>query len=160
MYADLLLKSYEGHLSRFSSHLPPQGPLVAPGMQPHIGQTALAIAAPMALNFPGPGRPIAPPFGPTPGGVGMPPPGTFQHLLASMSTHAAKSPPQVKERESSPEPTPKASRSDLSGEVSGSGSLLPPDGDRRSSSIAALRMKAREYEMKLQLGNKYNGIVY
>ena len=31
------------------------------------------------------------------------------------------------------------------------------ESDRKSSSIAALRMKAREYEMRLQMGQRFTG---
>ena len=158
VYADLLLKSYESHLSRFSSHsLPSQAPGLSPALQAAVGAPALALATPMGLNFPGAGRPMGTPIPQGQSNLGMPPPGTFQHLLATMSSHAAKTPPLLKDSDTPPAATASPTGSDVGRDVTGSS---PVEGDRRSSSIAALRMKAREYEMKLQLSNKYNGIVY
>lgn len=78
---------------------------------------------------------------PFPPAVGLyPSSSSFQTLLANISAaQRPKLPPQ--EFTSSPPLSPESSTSTTS----------PPDVDRRSSSIASLRLKAREHEMRLEL---------
>lgn len=78
----------------------------------------------------------------------MPPPGSFQHLLASMTNSA------IKVRDTGSE-TPVPCFPTLP--MSGPGLW---DVDRRSSSIAALRLKAREHEIKLGAVPRCNSVVY
>ncbi len=113
-------------------------------------------------------------------------PGSFQHLLALMSSNAAKN------AETNPKVSPtstneSASRAEVVGDEANSESsssheadcgaddrpspsLTPPGpapdpatgdigNDRRSSSIAALRLRAKEYEMKLMGHSLNNGMV-
>ncbi|XP_050411549.1 aristaless-related homeobox protein [Patella vulgata] len=129
-YSDLLLKTYESQLlSRYS--------LASP-----LSSFSPALYAPMSLGLSAAtsGLGIR---GLSPLTMPMPPPGTFQHLLASMTSSAAKA------RESY----------DLSPPLPGIPS--PPTGivetERRSSSIANLRLKAREHEMRLGMNGN---IVY
>lgn len=66
--------------------------------------------------------------------------------------------PQVPPPALSTSPGRSLSSSSVSPGVSSvSPSASPPSGDRRSSSIAALRMKAREHEMQLEIMRKTNG---
>ncbi len=175
-YTDLLLKSYENHLAqRFSTPtlngLPPG--FYPPGALPPVSGV--------------PGMPTLTPYGHI---AGFHPGGSFQNLLAAMGPALAAKAAVAKsmlltpspltvntEPPSSPNNQPKISAqptalltrapSGLTNGLSNSNGLntilqpgaeQPPD--RRSSSIAALRMKAREYEMKLQLGQNCKGIVY
>lgn len=152
-YNDLLLKSYETHLSgRY-----PLSPLTAlnPAFQQNspLGLAAAAAAGLGGLRpFPGLSAGI-PPL------PNIPPPGSFQHLLASMTMSAGK----VREP-SSPRPgTPPADDSRQASPPA-SGSRSPEsdsaDPDRRSTSIAALRLRAREHEVRMDLVRRYNGYVY
>jgi hypothetical protein len=123
-YADLLLKTYENQfINRYNLSSPPgamYGPLAGIGMSSaNLGLRSLTT----------------PSLGGSPHTI-SPPPGSFQHLLASMTSAAAKS---------------RESCADISAPLSGTtANLLDPD--RRSSSIAALRMKAREHEIRLGIG--------
>ena len=106
-----------------------------------------------------------PPIGalaPFPGSLpGQLPGGSFQHLLARMSHPSTGPPTKVKDITSPSRESPEIA-SPTAVTPPPSGATAPPlvERDRRSSSIAALRMRAREYEMKLQLSEKPNGIVY
>jgi hypothetical protein len=125
--------------------------------------------------------PISPPFA-----SGMQSVGSFQHLLAMMSArngHALgveanahrddldnksdpdMSPTRMEGRIPSPTRSVSPGSRSASADVANPVTSSPPSGqvetERRSSSIAALRLRAREYEMKIQLGQQYNkGMVY
>ena len=106
-----------------------------------------------------------PPIGalaPFPGSLpGQLPGGSFQHLLASMTNSSAGPASKVKDITPSSRESPEVASPTAVTPPPSSGAVPPlVERDRRSSSIAALRMRAREYEMKLQLGGKPNGIVY
>lgn len=81
--------------------------------------------------------------------VGLYPPSaasSFQTLLANIS--AAQRPKQ--EFTASPPPlSPSGAASATQGNASAP--VTPPDVDRRSSSIASLRLKAREHELRLEM---------
>ena len=131
-YSDLLLKTYENQLfNRYS--LATGLPSVAPALYNPVsfGISSLPTSA---LGL----RSLAPLS------VPIPPPGTFQHLLASMTSSAAK----ARENLDISSPVP-----GMSSPTSG----LVVDNERRSSSIAALRMKAREHELRLGISGN---IVY
>lgn len=174
-YTDMLLKSYENHIAQRFAH---SSPTPVPGLA-----TSLYSPAQMGLGVAMPPLAAIPPAGlshyAAPGFQGhMPPapPGSFQHLLASMTSAAAKAkhahvvaqsqvvhgPLHVHTSRSDQPmstPSPPASVTSPRGGSTGSGSgtsenVSPVEQDRRSSSIAVLRMKAREYEMKLQMGQK------
>lgn len=136
-YNDLLLKSYEQQLaSRYS--ILSQIHAARPNF---LGPSAIGLAT--AAKYAGLGLPSYAPFAPSLPSIA---PGTFQHLLANM-TSSRKSPESLGEI-----PSP------LSGlSVPNTTSLL--DADRRSTSIAALRMKAREHELKLELMSRYKDVV-
>lgn len=87
----------------------------------------------------------APPLLP-PAAVGLyPSSSSFQTLLANIS--AAQRPKlQTQEFTSSPPLSPTTATS-----ASSSAPVTPPDVDRRSSSIASLRLKAREHELRLEM---------
>ena len=130
-YNDLLMKSYQSHLTQGLTI-----PSTIPGLAPSLySQNGLALATPPALNL----TALRAPFVPLP--HAMPPPGSFQHLLASMtsSTNA-----KLKESEEFPIQTniTAVSRQELDSSSQ--------DPDRRSTSIAALRMKAREHEIRIE----------
>ena len=164
-----------------------------PGIYSPASSAAAAAAAAMGfgVNIGMPHLSALPPFGVPvgafPGSSMAPhaPPGSFQHLLASMTSAAAKakhahahavaqshqSPLHIHTTSrggggeqsnassgSSSTPSPPesvASGGSGTGSNGGvSGNVSPVEQDRRSSSIAVLRMKAREYEMKIQLGQK------
>jgi hypothetical protein len=118
----------------------------------------------------------------TPLSIPVPPPGSFQHLLASMTSSAAKaraagdSPFHSDHPSSIPSPSPSSggahsvSSSSASSTSPQSSTLSsptnatptpssPPAPDRRSSSIAALRLKAREHEMRLGVRSG-SGVVF
>ncbi|CAG0898297.1 unnamed protein product, partial [Darwinula stevensoni] len=82
------------------------------------------------------------PFFPSP----LVPPMTasFQSLLASLSAHRPKVPPEVPGASAPISPASAPSEDEL---------------DRRSSSIAALRLKAREFEMQLEMSRKGGDVV-
>ena len=106
-----------------------------------------------------------PPIGalaPFPGSLpGQLPGGSFQHLLASMSNPPTGPATKVRDITSPSRESPEVA-SPTADTPPPHGGTQPPlvERERRSSSIAALRMRAREYEMKLQLTGKANGIVY
>ena len=181
VFSELLLKSYENHLqmasaARLGAPAPPpalQHPLAA-----FYSPAALAAAAAVSQGQPSPYSHLPPPLGglgPFPGTLpGQLPAGSFQHLLATMSgTSPTAASPALKRRDEREAPPLPAQR-DSPEASSSNGSLSPPassiagkissvplvENDRRSSSIAALRLRAREYEMKLGLGSKPNGMVY
>ncbi|KAK7090048.1 aristaless-related homeobox protein-like [Littorina saxatilis] len=143
-YSDLLLKTYENTLmARYGLTSPLASlnpalcsPLLGMGMgASHMGGLGIGMGM---RNL-------------TPLSIPVPPPGSFQHLLASMTSSAAKA------RESFADMT--SSGPGLhSPPVSMSSSTPPmtsasPPADRRSSSIASLRLKAREHEMRMGVGN-------
>ncbi|XP_046333369.2 homeobox protein ARX-like [Haliotis rufescens] len=133
-YSDLLLKTYENQLlSRYS--LATSLPTVTSALYSPVTFGLSSASATSGLGL----RTL------TPLSVPVPPPGTFQHLLASMTSSAAK----ARENFDTTPPVPGLS-SPTSGVV---------DSERRSSSIAALRMKAREHEMRLGISGCSN-IVY
>ena len=112
-----------------------------------------------------PGQLSLPPLGPYQSALmGMsgagPQPGTFQHLLASMTASVkAKEAVDDQERQLNDSPSSMSPRSRAnSPHHSDSGS--PDSGDRKTSSIAALRHKAREYEFKLQMGQNMKNVVF
>lgn len=176
---DLLLKSYENHLQMARLSGPPALPSLAALYSP----AALAAAAAVGGCGPPGGFspfPHLPPLTPFPLSGVSPPShaGSFQHLLASISAT-----PKLKDLPPAPPPpvvptplsrgdSPEGTRSTPPSSPAPPGTPTapaPPGGaaapglmerDRRSSSIAALRMRAREYEMKLQMSGKPNGIVY
>ena len=129
-------------------------------------------------GFWGPGAQLKGPLPGLPGmGMGMPlPPGSFQQLLATMSMHANRkeevlaaevpvrlaplAPPVIApSSQGSPNSPPAESGRRSSSPTDSSSPSGGSDGesDRKSSSIAALRMKAREYEMRLQMGQRFSG---
>lgn len=161
-YSNLLLKTYENTLlSRFgvASHIGPNSfyshaaAFSSLGISPPTGLTAMRGVAPMSL-------PLAPP-------------GSFQHLLASMTSSALKARETAEVTSLSPPTTPVTSSSmtttpSPSNEIEGmrrpSAAQLSPDlcqeeelrglltsasGDVRSSSIASLRLKAKEHQIRL-----------
>lgn len=133
-YTDLLIKSYENQfLQRYT--LQSQMPALHPGLYNPVSLALSAPPPPLGL------RSFASLASP------LPPPGSFQHLLASMTSSAAKA---------------RETNCDISTVTSGL--AAPPtnllDSDRRSTSIAALRMKAREHELRMGLSTKCNNIVY
>jgi len=168
LYTELLLKSYAGHLSRSmipqSANLRP--PLVSgfPAL-PVVMATGLRPPIVAQAHSPPPISPFAP---------GLQSMGSFQHLLAMMSARngqrSSLGTPETGREETSmtqeeriPSPARSVSPSDgsLSADISQVTSSSPEDSDRKSSSITALRIRAKAYEMKLQLGQQYNnGIVY
>ena len=140
-FTDMLLKSYENNLTA-RSLVPP------PVLPPHSAYGPLGLAGPLSIPSLGPYQTALM-------GMSTPPqPGTFQHLLASMTASVkAKEAADSEDRSSSISPTQSGSPSERS---------TPPSGstDRRSSSIAALRHKAREYEFKLQMGQTIKNVVF
>ena len=163
LYSDLLLKTYENQMSaaaaaaRFGAPSP-MFPGAFRGSTPMLSMPpnplamlrgAMSLGPPNMMNFKS--IPLAPP---------LPlPTGSFQHLLATMSMHAARKEDQARpevgrlspQEENCSPPSPGDSRPNSSDPVTApikNGS----DGEteRKSSSIAALRLKAREYELRLQ----------
>uniref|UniRef100_A0A2C9JFA1 Homeobox domain-containing protein n=1 Tax=Biomphalaria glabrata TaxID=6526 RepID=A0A2C9JFA1_BIOGL len=165
-YSDLLLKTYENTLmSRYG--VPPQmspfgnagfySPAAAfssLGMTPQGGLAAIRALNPMSLS--------------------LPPPGSFQHLLASMTSTALKarqtadvtsfSPPTTPVLSKTTTPSPPSNETDPANRKQTSpdlgheeelnrGLLLPVKGDVRNSSIASLRLKAREHQLRLGADN-------
>ena len=177
-YGDFLLKSYEHQVGRFGGPHPPPS-LGFPGHP--FGSSLLGIGNPLqnALRGATISSPGGPMKGPLPGlpGMGMPmplPPGSFQQLLATMSMHAnrkeevlAGEPPMrlsvppviTPSTQGSPHSPPAEEGRRSSSPNDSSSPLGGSDGEseRKSSSIAALRMKAREYEMRLQMGQRFSG---
>ena len=143
-YADMLLKSYEAQLARLNPCL--SGPTPLPMPLP-VNMEGSALMGHMRAHIPS-----------FPAALVAPPPGSFQHLLASMSSQAAaKQGATVKEEADTDTPVTSSVTSSPGSPMTSSAAP-----DRRTSSIAALRLKAREYELKLQLGGgeKCNGVVY
>ncbi|XP_076453473.1 uncharacterized protein LOC143288732 [Babylonia areolata] len=154
-YSDLLLKTYENTL------------MARYGLTSPLTSLPPGLCSPLALGMGmGVGMGTTPPLS-----IPVPPPGSFQHLLASM-THSA-----VKARESfldhpsagnPPLPPPVSIPSSSSSSSSSSSAATPVTSssppaaaDRRSSSIASLRLKAREHEMRMGVtGSGCGGIVY
>jgi homeobox protein aristaless-related len=146
LYSDLLLKTYENQMSAAAAAAAAR--FGAPGpMFPFRGASPMMPPNPLAMlrgamSFGPPMKSLAAP---------MPqlPTGSFQHLLATMSMHAAARPaPRL-----SPPPQPPIPQEDRSPSPPSPGDDGPPgphDTERKSSSIAALRLKAREYELRLQ----------
>ncbi|PVD18881.1 hypothetical protein C0Q70_21438 [Pomacea canaliculata] len=139
-YSDLLLKTYESTLmSRY-------------GMTSPMTTFNPALCSPLTLSMAAATSPAVGPFGVSMRGplthlsIPAPPPGSFQHLLASMTSSAAKARETYVDLSSpvsaQPPPPPVTSQA---GTVTSSS---PPD-DRRSSSIASLRLKAREHEIRM-----------
>ncbi|KAH9512781.1 hypothetical protein Btru_038177 [Bulinus truncatus] len=169
-YSDLFLKTYENTImSRYgvTSQLTPFGAagFYSPAAAfSSIGMTTPGgLAAMRALN---------------PMSLSLPPPGSFQHLLASMTSTALKarqnadvtsfSPPTTPVLSTSKTTTPSPSNeSDSANRKSAAPSLspdiiheedrramlLPGKGDVRNSSIASLRLKAREHQLRLGTDN-------
>ncbi|CAG5128530.1 unnamed protein product [Candidula unifasciata] len=160
-YSDLLLKSYENTmLSRhgMASGLPPnnyysQTAFASLGFPPPGGLSSLRVMAPLSLP--------------------IPPPGSFQHLLASMTSSVLKARENAEGSSASPPSTPVTSGSKAStpspnndpdpdrrppsatlvtkpshGEEFRS-SVMSGKGDIRSSSIASLRLKAKEHQLRI-----------
>ena len=184
-YTDLLLKSYENHIAhRFTTSHSPIPTIATTLYSPAAMGLGVGVGmAPLSALQAGGLGPYAASVGLTSfQGHGPPaPPGSFQHLLASMTSAAAKAKhahAQVHAHSHVPAPlhvhtsrsdqtttpSPPASvaspRTPATPGANPPGNLSPVEQDRRSSSIAVLRMKAREYELKLQMGQKCNGIVY
>lgn len=138
-YSDLLLKTYESTLmARYGLASPLVSSLSLPP----------GLCSPLALGM---GSASMGGFGVgmrnlTPLSIPVPPPGSFQHLLASMTSSAAKARESFVDLPSpvpaQPPPTSMASHSPTVTSHS------PPE-DRRSSSIASLRLKAREHEIRM-----------
>lgn len=79
----------------------------------------------------------------------------FQTLLANMSAaQRPKLPPAPPVSPPTPEPMPSPT-----GSAPPPAPASPPDIDRRSSSIAALRLKAREHELRLEMLRKNGDLV-
>ncbi|CAH1781281.1 unnamed protein product [Owenia fusiformis] len=145
LYNDMLVKSYTGQIQGLNNprlDLMSQLPLMSPSLP---GLASLGVGGLPPSGLPG----LRPGFSPV-----VPPPGSFQHLLASMTQSAAKSrlPLTLETSEQKDPASPETSSSSLSPKSG--------DPDRRSTSIASLRMKAREHEIRLEMTRKCNGIVY
>ncbi|XP_064639198.1 homeobox protein aristaless-like [Lineus longissimus] len=97
-----------------------------------------------------------------------PPPGTFQHLLASMTSSVTSRKREEDVTASGSQSPPHLNTAaitsqsrDNSPDVNNTPDSPPAEGgERRSSSIQALRLKAREHEMRLDLIRKVKGVVY
>ena len=138
-YTHLLLKSYENHLAQRYSGLA-------------MGTLYPTIPTGLALG----GLPGLATYNPL-AGISLPPGGPFPHLLpVATPPNGSKGREDMEDKGGGPHSPPRATSSPDT--TLTSGGLAP---DRRSSSIAALRMRAREYEIKLQLGQqKCNSVVY
>ena len=140
-FTDLLLRSYETNMAH-GNHMVPAG------LPTHPLYSNGATGLPGPVTF----SPLGPYQSALMGMTGCTPqPGTFQHLLASMTA-------SVKAKEAVEEQEMRTNKSPCSlSPVSRSNSPLrsdtgsPNQGDQKSSSIAELRHKAREYEFKLQM---------
>lgn len=160
-YSNLLLKTYENTmLSRhgITSGLAPtsyysQTAFTSLGFSPPGGLTSLRVMAPLSLP--------------------IPPPGSFQHLLASMTSSVLKARETAEAASASPPSTPVTSASKTSTpspsndtdpdrrpqsasqltkpghEEDLRGLVTPGKGDIRSSSIASLRLKAKEHQLRM-----------
>ncbi|KAL8594325.1 hypothetical protein ACOMHN_053242 [Nucella lapillus] len=161
-YSDLLLKTYEHSLmARYGLTSPLTS--LPPGL---CSPLALGMGVGMGAGMGGIGVGMR---NLTPLSIPVPPPGSFQHLLASMTSTAAKARAEPFAHRSAdtnqpPPPTPAVTSSTSS---SSSSSTTPvtsssPPADRRSSSIASLRLKAREHEMRMGVSGATGcgGIVY
>ena len=162
-YSDLLLKTYENTL------------MARYGLTSPLTSLPPALCSPLAL-----GMGASHPMGGlgvglrnlTPLSIPVPPPGSFQHLLASMTSSAAKAretfvdlpsplPPSAAAAaaaatQQQQHPPPASVTSQTTPVTSSS-----PPADRRSSSIASLRLKAREHEMRMGVsGSGCGSIVY
>ncbi|XP_013388734.1 homeobox protein aristaless-like 4 [Lingula anatina] len=152
-YNDLLLKSYENHIGGGGGGRFPLSPLAA--LSPAAMATAARVQS-QTLNPPigGVAGIGMRPFLPLPLNFIYPPPGSFQHLLASMTANAAGKPQTAATERQTPPLSPPVSKTPS--EVSTS----PVDPDRRSTSIAALRQKARQHEIQLDIARRIkNGMV-
>ena len=148
-YSDLLLKTYENTLmARYGltsplTSLPPAlcSPLAMGMGASHMGGLGVGLRNLTPLSIP------------------VPPPGSFQHLLASMTSSAAKARETFADLPS-PLPAAQQSPASMTSQTTPVTSSSPP-ADRRSSSIASLRLKAREHEMRMGVGGSACGsIVY
>ena len=161
-YSDLLLKTYENTLmARYGLTSPLTS--LPPGL---CSPLALGMGASHPMGGLGVGLRNL-----TPLSIPVPPPGSFQHLLASMTSSAAKAretfvdlpsplPPSaagaVAATQQQQHPPPASVTSQATPVTSSS-----PPADRRSSSIASLRLKAREHEMRMGVsGSGCGSIVY
>ncbi|CAG5130119.1 unnamed protein product, partial [Candidula unifasciata] len=158
-YSDLLLKTYESAMmSRYgmAAQMTQFGPatLYSPTTFPSIG-----LSAPGSIHAKRTLMPLSLP---------LPPPGSFQHLLASMTSSALKaresevtssSPPS---KPGLPGKTPSPSNeaefmrkltarsvSPDSSQEHGDPRTSPSTGDIRSTSIASLRLKAKEHQLRI-----------
>lgn len=82
---------------------------------------------------------------------------SFQSLLANIS--AAQRPKLTPPATASPPETEDTLPPSPGASATGSAPGSPPDIDRRSSSIAALRLKAREHELRLEMLRKNGDLV-
>uniref|UniRef100_A0A182W7F6 Homeobox domain-containing protein n=1 Tax=Anopheles minimus TaxID=112268 RepID=A0A182W7F6_9DIPT len=132
-------------------HRAPPPPLLPPGVGTLYTPTAsfqtLLANISAAQRAPPPAMP--PSSKPPPSGVDYMAPGPPPHSSGPVPTSPA-SPPISPTAMSPVVPVPQAALQPPPSQPS-TGSSSPPQADRRSSSIAALRLKAREHELRLEM---------
>ena len=184
LYGDLLLKSVDSPLASPFSHyvmgafgapaissipgtIPPSPALYSASLLNSLSNPLFAahVAQAQAAGLNGASPTKTAPLHPLLGGPLPVASGTFQHLLASMSMSAAARKDDVTDgvktpisREQSPAPTSRIASPHSPTMTSPESQSSEGADQRKSSSIAALRMRARQYEMCLPTAPQNNAI--
>ncbi|CAN7996082.1 unnamed protein product, partial [Ixodes hexagonus] len=143
---------FQNWLATLSAHNRQRTDIVPPQSEVPVPPTPVLPPSPPAVVH---HQRVPPPPPPPPPIVPPPPP---PQVMASIPPLLQATSPSQRPVLSS---SPARSSSSVSPGVNTTGSLSPsaspPSGDRRSSSIAALRLKAREHEIQLEIMRKANG---